>query len=188
MKKIVVATSNKGKLKEFSQILSDYVIISMKDAGFKGEIEETGKTFRENAYLKAKTVADSLGVPALADDSGLCVNALGGAPGIYSARYSEDGTDKSNRELLLKNMKGLSDRTAKFICVLCYVEPCGKVIYAEGETYGKILESEQGSAGFGYDPVFFSDDLNKSMGEALPDEKNSVSHRARAIFAIKDKL
>lgn len=188
MKRIVLATSNQGKLNEFKQILKNFEIVSMKEVGFTGEIEETGKTFRENAFIKAKAVADALNVPALADDSGLCVRSLSGAPGIYSARYSNEGTDKANRDLLLKNMQGITDRSAKFVCVLAYVAPNGETIFAEGETSGKILEREEGTSGFGYDPVFYSDDLKKSMGVATAEEKNSVSHRARAIFAIRDKL
>lgn len=187
-KKIILATTNKGKLKEFQEILKDYEIISMGQAGFKGEIEETGKTFSENALIKAKTVAESLGVPALADDSGICVDALGGAPGIYSARYSDEGTDAANRELLLKNMEGKTDRRARFVCALVYYEPNGKTLSVSGETEGEILFEEDGENGFGYDPIFFSYDLKKSMGQATSDEKNGVSHRARAIAEMQALL
>ena len=187
-KKIILATTNKGKLKEFQEILKDYEIISMGQAGFKGEIEETGKTFSENALIKAKTVAESLGVPALADDSGICVDALGGAPGIYSARYSVEGTDAANRELLLKNMEGETDRRARFVCALVYYEPNGKTLSVSGETEGEILFKEDGENGFGYDPIFFSYDLKKSMGQATSDEKNGVSHRARAIAEMQALL
>ena len=187
-KKIILATTNKGKLKEFQEILKDYEIISMGQAGFKAEIEETGKTFSENALIKAKTVAESLGVPALADDSGICVDALGGAPGIYSARYSDEGTDAANRELLLKNMEGKTDRRARFVCALVYYEPNGKTLNVSGETEGEILFEEDGENGFGYDPIFFSYDLKKSMGQATSDEKNGVSHRARAIAEMQALL
>lgn len=187
-KKIILATTNKGKLKEFQEILKDYEIIPMGQAGFKAEIEETGKTFSENALIKAKTVAESLGVPALADDSGICVDALGGAPGIYSARYSVEGTDAANRELLLKNMEGKTDRRARFVCALVYYEPNGKTLSVSGETEGEILFKEDGENGFGYDPIFFSLDLKKSMGQATSDEKNGVSHRARAIAEMQALL
>ena len=192
MKKIVLATANQGKLKEFKKILSDFEIISMKQAGFTGEIEETGKTFRENALIKAKAVAKSLNVPALADDSGLCVNALGGAPGIYSARYSKEGNDKSNRDLLLKNMQGISDRSAKFVCSLCYFEPDGKVVFADGETQGEILTEEQGTFGFGYDPVFLPDGYSQTFGELPQEVKNRISHRAaafrKALEFVEDEM
>ena len=188
MKKIVLATKNKGKLKEFKGILTGVEIISMEEAGVIGDIEETGKTFLENAKIKAETVMLKTGMPALSDDSGLCVYALNGAPGVYSARYSEEGTDKANRELLLKNMEGITDRRAKFVCTLYYVEPNGKSVSVSGETEGCILEKEDGENGFGYDPIFFSNDLKKSMGRAKPEEKNKVSHRARAIEKIKNLL
>lgn len=187
-RKIVLATGNNGKLKEFKEMLEGFEIVSMKDAGFTGDIEETGKTFYENALIKAKTVAEKLNMPALSDDSGLCVNALGGAPSIYSARYSKEGTDAANRKLLLKNMEGKTDRRAKFICTLVYYEPNGKIISVSGETEGEILYAEDGANGFGYDPIFYSLDLKKSMGQATAEEKNGVSHRARAIEKIKKLL
>lgn len=184
-KKIILATANNGKLKEFKEILKDYEIISMRDAGFTEEIEETGKTFYENALIKAKTVSEFVNAPVLADDSGLCVFALGGAPSIYSARYSAEGTDAANRKLLLENMKGITDRRAKFICTLVYYESDEKIITVSGETEGEILYAEIGENGFGYDSVFYSYDLKKSMGDAMAEEKNEVSHRARAIEKIK---
>ena len=188
MKRIVLASGNKGKLKEIREMLLDYEVVSCKDEGFTGEIEETGKTFYENALIKAKAVADKLNVPALADDSGLCVEALNGAPGIYSARYSGDGIDKHNYELLLKNMQGEKNRSAKFVCCMVYYEPSGKIITATGETFGEILSAPDGENGFGYDPVFYSDDLKKSFGVCTEEEKNSVSHRARALNKLKELL
>ncbi len=185
---IVVATGNKGKLREIAEILSDYKIVGAKELGFCNEIEETGNSFYENALIKAKTVSTALNVPALADDSGLCVDALGGAPGIYSARYAGNGGDEANIDKLLEEMKDKKDRSASFkSCVLVYY-PNGKVVFAEGETRGKILTERVGKGGFGYDSVFFSKDLNKSFGSALPEEKNSVSHRGRALTAIRSKL
>ena len=190
-KVIVVATSNQHKLKEIAQIFSDYRIISMQSLGFNQEIEENGLTFQENAIIKAKTVSSALNVTALADDSGLCVDALNGAPSIYSARYSGvngERQDKANRELLLKNLQGVDDRTAYFeSCVaLCFND--GRIITASGRTYGKILLSEKGNNGFGYDNIFYSDELNKGFGEATDEEKNRVSHRAKALNLLSKKL
>ncbi len=177
---IVAATGNAHKLKEIRAILQDWNIISEKEAGFVGDVEETGLTFAENAELKARAVCNQTGLPALADDSGLCVEALGGAPGVYSARYSGGG-DKENRALLLKNMQTISDRRAYFCCAVALVFPDGKVLRAEGCTFGTILQEERGENGFGYDSLFFSDDLQKSFGQAGEEEKNSVSHRGRAL-------
>ncbi len=188
MKKIVLASGNKDKIKEIREMLPEYDIISSKEAGFFDEIEETGSTFYENALIKAKTVSDALNLPVLADDSGICVEALDGKPGIYSARYAGDGIDAHNNQLLLENMKGVENRNAKFVCCMVYYRPDGEIITATGETYGKILDKEYGSNGFGYDPLFFSIDLNKCMGLATAEEKNSVSHRFRAIEQLKKKM
>ena len=187
-KRIILATSNKGKLREFRQILKDFEIIPMNEAGFTGEIEEDGESFYENALIKAKAVATALNLPALADDSGLCVDALGGAPGVYSARYSKTGEDKDNKRLLLKNMEGIKNRRAKFVCTLVYYSPDGETVSVSGETEGEIMLKEEGNNGFGYDSVFYSADLKKGMGTATPEEKNGVSHRARAIEKIKTLL
>ena len=143
----------------------------------------------ENALLKARAAAKALGLPVLADDSGLCVNALGGAPGVYSARYCGwHADDASNRKLLLKNMVGVTDRTAYFQSSVVLVYPDGRELIAEGKTYGRILEAEDGEGGFGYDPLFFSDDLQKSFGRATAEEKNGVSHRSRALAALMKQL
>ncbi len=187
-RKIVVATGNKAKLREIRQILSDFEVVSMQEMGFDQDIEENGTTFYENALIKAKTVATYLNLPALADDSGICVNALDDAPGIYSARYAGDGIDEHNNQLLLKNMQGKIDRRARFVCCMVYYTPDGVIKTATGETHGKILDSLEGVNGFGYDPLFFSDDLNKSLGVASAEEKNSISHRARALNKIKELI
>lgn len=187
-KKFVIATGNKGKLKEFKALLKGYEVISSKEAGFNLDIEENGKTFRENALIKAKTTAIALNMPAIADDSGICVDALNGEPGIYSARYAGTGVDEDNNNLLLKNLRGKSNRNARFVCALACYFPNGKVIYADGKTEGVILESPCGENGFGYDPIFYSKDLRKSLGVASEEEKNSISHRARAINALIEKL
>lgn len=187
-KTLVVASGNAAKIKEIREILSDYDVKGYKELGFLKEIEESGSTFYENALIKAKTVAGELNVPALADDSGLCVNALGGAPGIYSARYAGDGKDESNIDKLLYNMRGVTDRSAKFVCHMVLYYPDGKITSVCGETHGEILTERQGENGFGYDPVFYSLDLKKSFGLCTAEEKNSVSHRGRALAALKDKL
>lgn len=188
-KTIVVASGNAHKLREFSQLFTDYEVISQKQAGFDVDVEETGETFLENALLKARAAAKALGLPVIADDSGLCVNALVGAPGVYSARYCGwHADDASNRRLLLKNMQGISDRTAYFQSSVVLVYPDGKELVAEGKTYGRILEAEEGDGGFGYDPLFFSDDLQKSFGVATAEEKNRVSHRSRALAALLAQL
>jgi len=190
MQKLVVSSGNKGKLKEIKAILGDvYEVISMKEAGFLGDVEETGVTFFDNALIKAKTVSEVLGEDVLADDSGLSVDALGGAPGVYSARYAGDhGNDKLNRDLLLKNLEGETNRKAKFISSVVLYKKDGTVIDGYGETTGVILTEEQGSNGFGYDCIFKSDDLGVSFGLASDEDKNKVSHRYRAICSLRNKL
>ena len=186
--KLVVASANAGKLKEIKTIFSEFEISGYKEHGVDIEIQETGTTFYENALIKAKTISEILGVPALADDSGLEVDALNGAPGIYSARYAGDGDDKHNNLLLLENMKGITNRTARFVCSLVYYTPDGQIVSAFGQTEGEIMHQEQGENGFGYDSLFFSKDLQKGMGIATPQEKNSVSHRYRALVQLREKL
>lgn len=184
---IVAATGNAHKLKEIRTILNGWNIVSEKEAGFFGEIEETGVTFAENAELKARAVCGQTGLPALADDSGLCVEALGGAPGVYSARYS-GGDSADNRALLIKNMENIADRRAYFCCAVVLAFPDGRILRAEGRTYGKILYEECGDKGFGYDSLFYSDDLQKSFGMSEESEKNSVSHRGRALKELEKLL
>ena len=186
--RIVLASGNAHKIKEISDMLPEFEVIGYKDLGFDFEIEENGKTFYENALIKAKAVAEALNLPALADDSGICVDALNGEPGIYSARYAGDGIDAHNNELLLKNMQGIENRKAKFVCCMVFYKPNGEIITATGETHGKILDKCYGSNGFGYDPLFFSDELNECLGIASAEKKNTISHRYRAISALKEKL
>lgn len=191
MKKLVFASNNKGKIKEVSDMLAPlgYEIICLKDVGFYDEIIEDGSSFFENSLIKAKTVFDFCHLPTIADDSGLMVDALGGAPGVYSARYSgESATDESNKALLLTNMKGVADRRAKFVTVFTYVDENGNVYQTEGQTSGVIAEQEIGSGGFGYDSLFISDDLNLSFGLATEEQKNSVSHRSRALKKMLEIL
>ncbi len=186
--KLVVASGNKHKLREIAEIFTDFEVVSQKEMGFDVDVEETGETFVENARLKARAAAKALQCMALADDSGLCVDALNGAPGVYSARYcGHHGNDKVNRDLLLKNMKNVENRNAHFTSAIVLAYPDGKEIVSEGYTYGKILHEEVGDGGFGYDCIFESDDLNKSFGLASAEEKNAVSHRFRALQSLLQK-
>jgi XTP/dITP diphosphohydrolase len=163
-------------------------VLSLGDIGYTGDIEETGDTFEENSKIKASVPA-SLGYIGIADDSGLCVDALGGAPGVHSARYSGGG-DAENIKKLLSELEDVPDekRGAKFVCVMTAVFPDGKTVSARGEARGVILREKKGEDGFGYDPVFYSTDLNKTFAEAEPDEKNKVSHRGRALALFCEKL
>lgn len=185
--KIVVASGNSHKIQEIAQILEGVELVSMREMGFDGEIEENGATFKENALIKAKFIAERFNLPALADDSGLCVDALDGAPGVYSARYSGKG-ENENRKLLLKNLEGKVNRTAQFKSAVCLYFPDGRILFGEGQCEGRILFEDTGDGGFGYDPLFFSYDLQKSFGLATAEEKNKVSHRFRALCDLKSKL
>ncbi|HIX08369.1 MAG TPA: RdgB/HAM1 family non-canonical purine NTP pyrophosphatase [Candidatus Borkfalkia faecipullorum] len=189
--KIVVASGNKAKLREIAQIFQGYEIVSMQEAGFTDDIEENGSTFEENALIKARAVSRALGVNALADDSGICVEALGGAPGVHSARFcGRHGDDAANNALLLEKLKDVpQDRHRAYFesCVaLCFAD--GREITASGRTYGRILEKAEGEGGFGYDPLFYSDELGMSFGLASAEEKNAVSHRGKALAALAEKL
>ncbi len=187
-RRLVVASGNAHKLKEIAEIFTQFEVVSQKQMGFDGDVEETGSTFLENALLKARAASQALGLPTLADDSGICVDALGGAPGVFSARYcGYHGSDKENRSLLLKNMQGKKERSAHFTSAVALVYPDGIELTAEGFTYGKILEAEEGEGGFGYDCIFYSDDLQKSFGVATAEEKNAVSHRFRSLQALLKK-
>ena len=180
--RLVVASGNKNKLREIAEIFTDFEVCSQKQMGFDEEVEETGTTFAENALIKARAACKALGEMVLADDSGLCVDALNGAPGVYSARYcGHHGDDEKNRQVLLKNMEGITDRRAHFTSAIALVYPDGCELLAEGHTYGEILHEETGNGGFGYDCLFFNEDLQKSFGVATAEEKNKVSHRFRAL-------
>ena len=186
-KTIILASGNAHKIREIAQMLPEYEIKGYKEFA-DCEIEETGTTFYENALIKAKTVSEKLKYAALADDSGICVDILGGAPGIYSARYAGDGDDEHNNDLLLKNMRGKTDRRAKFVCCMVYCAKNGDILSAFGEVKGEILTERKGKNGFGYDPIFYSYELAKPMGIATAEEKNSVSHRHRALREIIKKI
>lgn len=188
--KIIAATKNKNKLREFGEILKGFEIISQEEAGIDIDVEETGTTFEENSRLKAEAIFKATGIPAIADDSGLCVDALGGEPGVYSARYGGEGLDDEGRvQLLLKNMENVPDekRTARFVCVITMVSS-GGVITAKGECEGVINHAPKGKNGFGYDPVFYMKEYGKTTAEMSPDEKNAVSHRGKALKIFEEKI
>lgn len=185
MKKIILASRNQHKVSEIKSMLSDYDVLSLSDIGFEGDIEETGSTSSENAKIKALAVrefCDEKGIsyPVIADDSGLFVNALDGAPGVNSARYAGDHNDESNRQKLLKELAGKIDRTAYFECDLFYASTTENKLFV-GRTYGEITTRKIGDESFGYDCLFMSADLNKTFGEATAEEKDRVSHRGRAM-------
>ena len=189
--RVIAATGNEGKVREISKILGNLGIevISQRNAGIKADIEETGSTFEENAIIKAKAISMLCDNPVIADDSGLCVDALGGAPGVYSARFAGEGASDEDRiNKLLSELDGKDDRKAKFVSSVAFVTPDGKVFTATGEVEGKILTEAHGSNGFGYDPVFYSFELNKTFAEASADEKNKISHRGRALTALYEQL
>lgn len=187
-KTIVLASGNAHKIKEIQDMLPEFIVRGYKEFGLDFEIEENGSTFYENALIKAKTVSQALGVIALSDDSGICAEALGDEPGIYSARYAGDGIDEHNNDLLLKNLEDKENRKAKFVCCMVMYYPDGKIVSATGETHGEILKERQGENGFGYDPIFFNYDLNKCFGIATKEEKNAVSHRFRALKKLREQI
>lgn len=193
VRKLVIASNNSGKLREFRHILTPLGIEVLTQADLEiKEAEEPYCTFVENALAKARHVSLLSGLPALADDSGICVSALGGAPGVYSARYAGDNpkSDQRNNEKLLKNMQGVSDRRAHYYCVLVLVRHADdpQPIIAEGEWHGEIAHSERGDGGFGYDPMFWLPELGKMSSELSHDEKHEISHRGQAMKVLLKKL
>ena len=189
--KFVLATHNPGKLREMGDILRGLgvEVVSPADVGCHVEVEETGATFAENAMLKAKAVCAASGLPAIADDSGLCVDALGGAPGVYSARYGGEGLDDAGRyRLLLSNLRGQPTRAAHFACAIACAFPNGDTLTAEGRCDGTIAFAPMGEGGFGYDPVFFVPELKKTFGQLTGAEKSAISHRGKALAAFAEKL
>ena len=192
--KVVLASKNPHKLVEISKITEqfDMELVLQSELGVDIDVEETGTTFEENSYLKARAVMEATGLPALADDSGIAVDALNGEPGIYSARYGFDESldDWGRLQLLLKNTEKVPDgqRQAQFVCVITLVTPDGKVIQARGEVHGELLRAPAGEGGFGYDPIFYSPPFGKSLAEVSAEEKNQVSHRANALRVFYEKL
>lgn len=193
MMKLILASNNAKKLKELKAILSDMDVqlLSQREAGCDFEVEETGTTFEENAWLKAKAVADATGEITIADDSGLMVEALNGEPGVYSARYApggHDATDREKYEYLLSKMSSMENRRAKFVTSICCIFPNGDIIRTEGEIHGEILPTPDGEGGFGYDPVFRPDGYEHSMAVLGPEVKNRISHRANALAKFRKEL
>ena len=192
--KLVVASNNAHKITELNAILSQLgmEVVSQREAGVHVEPEENGTTFEENSYIKAKAVMEATGLPALADDSGIAVDALNGEPGIYSARYGFDESldDWGRLQLLLKNTENVPDgqRQAKFVCVITMVTPEGQTIQARGEIHGELLRAPAGENGFGYDPIFYYPPAGMTTAQMAPEEKNKVSHRANALRVFYDKL
>lgn len=186
----ILASNNKGKLKEMKAILAALgeEVVSQSEGGLSIEAEETGSTFEENALIKAKAACEALSEPAIADDSGLAVEALGGAPGVYSARYGGCTNDSERVNLLLKNMEGEKNRRAKFVSCIACCFPNGDVITARGECAGVITLDPRGEGGFGYDPVFEFPETGKTMAELSEEEKNAVSHRGKALKIFEMKL
>lgn len=192
--KVVLASKNKHKLIEISKITEkfDIELVMESDLGVDIDVEETGTTFEENSFLKANAVMQATGLPALADDSGIAVDALNGEPGVYSARYGFDDTldDWGRLQLLLKNTEQVPDgqRQAQFVCVITLVMPDGQTIQARGEVHGELLRAPAGEGGFGYDPIFYYPPYGKTLAEVTPEEKNRVSHRAKALEGFYEKL
>ena len=189
--KLIIASNNAHKLVEIEAILGDYFgeILSLREAGIEHETVEDGDTFLANALKKAREIAALSGCCALADDSGLCVDALGGAPGIYSARFSGvHGDDAANRRVLLEKMRGVTDRGAHFTCAIALVRPDGSEVTAEGKFYGQIGTEERGRNGFGYDSLFYVPEYGMTNAEMTSEQKNAVSHRALALKALVEKL
>lgn len=186
--KVVLASHNQKKMVEMKAILSQMgvEVLSQAEVGMDLEPEETGTTFEENARIKAQAVMQATGLPAIADDSGLMVDALGGDPGVYSARYGGPGLDDTGRwQLLLKNMAGESNRACKFVSVICCAFPDGGEVMARGECPGILAQGPSGDGGFGYDPIFYLPQLGKTMAQLTSAEKNQISHRARALAGFQ---
>ena len=192
--KVVLASKNKHKLVEISQILAklDIELVLQSELGVDIDVEETGTTFEENSFQKAEAVMKATGLPALADDSGIAVDALNGEPGVYSARYGFDDSldDWGRLLLLLKNTEQVPDgqRQAQFVCVITLVMPDGRTVQARGEVHGELLRHPAGSGGFGYDPIFFYPPYGKTLAEVSAEEKNRVSHRAKALLSFYEKM
>ncbi len=189
--KLIIASNNAHKLEEIRAILGDHFeeILSLRQAGIEHETVEDGKTFAENAAKKAREITELTGCCALGDDSGLCVDALDGAPGIFSARFSGvHGDDEANNRVLLEKMRGVTERGAHFHCAMALTRPDGSIVEAEGRFFGQIAREPAGDGGFGYDPVFYLPEYGKTVAQLGTDFKNSVSHRHNALMALLAKL
>ena len=189
--KLIIASNNAHKLEEIRAILGSSFdeILSLREAGIEHETVEDGKTFAENAAKKAREIAEISGCCALGDDSGICVDALGGAPGIYSARFSGvHGDDEANNRLMLEKLRGVTERGAYFCCAMALARPDGSIVEAEGRFYGEIALEPAGEGGFGYDPIFYLPAYGKTVAQLGTEFKNSVSHRHNALMALLEKL
>ena len=189
--KLIIASNNKHKIHEIKKILASHFdeILSLKEAGIDHETLEDGTTFMENARKKAREISEISGECALADDSGICVDYLDGAPGIYSARFSgTHGNDLLNNELLLEKLSGTDNRGAHYTAAISVCYPTGKLVEAEGHLYGNITNAPRGNGGFGYDPLFVPIGESRTVAEMTEDEKNKISHRANALNALLEKL
>ena len=189
--KLILASNNAHKLTEMKAILAPYFdeIVSMGEAGIEHETVEDGKTFMENAVKKAKELAELSGCCAIADDSGLCVDALAGGPGVFSARFAGvHGDDKANNALLLKELEGERERGAHYTCAIALAWPDGRLLTAEDYLYGEIAYDERGTNGFGYDPLFLLKELGLRTAELTPEEKNRISHRGKALRKLVEEL
>lgn len=189
--KLIIASGNQGKLREIRAILGEKFdeILSMKEAGIDHETVEDGATFLENAQKKAREMAAISGCAALADDSGICVDALGGAPGIFSARFcGRHGDDEANNRLLIEKLQGKTNRKAHYACAISLCFPDGREIHSEGYLFGEIIDTPKGTGGFGYDPYFYLPEFGLTAAELSAEEKNKISHRAKALQALFQQL
>ena len=189
--KLIIASNNAHKIREIKQILGTKFdpILSLREAGIQHETVEDGMTFIENARKKATEIAALASCPALADDSGICVDALGGAPGVFSARFAgEHGDDEKNNDLLLEKLEGQQNRGAHYTCAMVIAYPDGRTVECEGYLYGSIGTERMGTGGFGYDPLFFPEGSERTLAEYTEDEKNAISHRANALESLLSLL
>lgn len=189
--KLIIASNNKHKIIEIKQILGCYfdTIVSLSEAGINHETVEDGSTFLENATKKATEIAEISGCFAIADDSGICADALGGEPGIYSARYcGHHGDDEANNDLLIENLKNKENKKAHYTCSIVLASPKGEIYSAEDYMYGEIISERHGKGGFGYDPIFFLPEYNCTVAEISAEEKNKISHRGKALRALLSKI
>ena len=189
--KLIIASNNKHKIYEIKKILGDKFdsIESLSEAGIDHETVEDGNSLMENALKKAREISAISGSPALADDSGICAHALGGAPGVYSARYSGvHGDDLANNELLIRNLRDKSDKGAHYTAAVALVYPDGREVTAEGYMYGRIIDTPRGERGFGYDPIFVADGEERTVAEMSDEEKNAISHRANALKILLSRM
>lgn len=190
--KVVIASNNQGKIKEIKKILEPlgYEVLSQKEANINLEVEETGTTYEENAKLKARAIYEITKTCVLSDDSGLSIDYFDGAPGLYSARFKPELTTSETNEYVLNEMKDVEDskRTAQFVCCICFIKETGEEIIVQASCEGKVAYEAKGNNGFGYDPIFFLESYGKTMAEISEEEKNKISHRAKALKMLEEKI